>query len=98
MSAFTDRVLSLCRDIPRGKVTTYRSMAKRLGYKCPRPIGNALHRNTDIPNTPCHRVVSSNRSLGGYVNGVEAKRKLLEAEGVKFDEEGRVLPEFIIMI
>ena len=69
--------------IPIGKVTTYSSLAKALGVH-PRVAGKLLSANDEPIIYPCHRVVRSDGSLGGYSLGVKFKRKLLELEGVKF--------------
>ena len=45
-------------------------------------MGNALNRNPYAPAVPCHRVVGSDGSLTGFFHGLEAKRRLLEGEGV----------------
>ncbi len=69
--------------IPLGKVTTYSSLAKLMGTS-PRAVGKLLSKNDELVVYPCHRVVRSDGSLGGYVLGEEFKRRLLELEGVKF--------------
>ncbi len=117
---FGQKVLALCRKIPRGKVSTYGIMAKILKTS-PRPVGQALKRNKTAfcargrsqlrggaktssktltgfttrklrlrwekqhakTLIPCHRVVKSDRSLGGYSRGLNKKIKLLKKEGIK---------------
>jgi methylated-DNA-[protein]-cysteine S-methyltransferase len=85
---FQQRVLTMVRKIPEGKVTTYREIAHALGINSPRAIGQALKKNPDMPVTPCHRVVSSNGTIGGYAGQtkgakVDEKIQLLEQEGVR---------------
>ena len=80
--------------IPMGKVTTYSSLAKALGLH-PRAVGKMLSNNEKLIVVPCHRVVRSDGSLGGYRLGKEFKRRLLELEGVKFCGE-KVCRENII--
>lgn len=81
---FTDSVLCIVRKIPEGKVTTYGEIAKALGgKKFARAVGNALNRNPYIEKIPCHRVIRSDGSLGGYRNGIREKIRLLEKEGIK---------------
>lgn len=75
--------------IPPGRWTTYSALAKHLNTS-PRAIGAAMRMNPFVPEVPCHRVVAVDRSLCGYIAGVEVKRRLLEDEGVGFDEQGRV--------
>ncbi len=90
---FDERVYSLLNSVPKGKVTTYREIANALGMKGFRAVGQALKRNSHAPAIPCHRVVMSDGSLGGYgglsKKGAEKKRKLLESEGVEI-KEGRI--------
>jgi len=76
-----DALWSLVRMIPKGKVSTYGILAKRLGTS-PRAVGQALKKNTKLIIVPCHRVIKSNGELGGYVNGAKEKKRLLESEGV----------------
>jgi methylated-DNA-[protein]-cysteine S-methyltransferase len=82
--SFGQKVLSLCASVPRGRVTTYKLIAKRLGNpRASRAVGQALNRNNQLIKIPCHRVVMSNGGIGGYRRGSRAKVKLLQAEGVK---------------
>jgi methylated-DNA-[protein]-cysteine S-methyltransferase len=77
----------LCYDIlcqvPKGKVTTYQLLAKAMKTRGARAVGNALNKNPFAPKVPCHRVVRSDGSLGGFANGAEEKKKLLVREGVR---------------
>ena len=63
---FSEKVYSLCRKIPLGKVTTYKEIATALNTEAYRAVGQALKCNPYAPQVPCHRVVSSNGSLGGF--------------------------------
>jgi len=79
---FKQRVLEVVRRIPKGKVLTYKEVAQRAGSpRAWRAVGNILHRNTD-PRVPCHRVVRSNREVGGYRKGTNKKISLLKREGI----------------
>ncbi|MEA1925446.1 MAG: MGMT family protein [Candidatus Altiarchaeota archaeon] len=78
---FCHRVYLLTSMIPEGGVSTYGLVAKVLDSS-PRAVGQALSRNPDLVEVPCHRVVSSGGGLGGYIAGAEEKRRLLESEGV----------------
>jgi methylated-DNA-[protein]-cysteine S-methyltransferase len=80
---FNQRVWALTSRIPKGRVTSYGELAKALGCKAYRAIGNAMNKNPYAPGVPCHRVVGSDRSLTGYAHGLEKKRKLLIEEGVR---------------
>ena len=88
---FQQRVLRAEHAIPRGSVSTYRVIAHHLGKgKGSRAVGNALAKNPFPLIVPCHRTVRSDRSLGGYQGGLEMKRVLLEREGIRFDDAGKV--------
>jgi len=78
-----------------GKVTTYSSLAKIIKVH-PRAVGRMLSKNKDLIVTPCHRVVKSDGSIGGYALGVDFKKKLLELEGVRFCGSYRVCKDNII--
>ncbi|HIH09486.1 MAG TPA: MGMT family protein [Candidatus Diapherotrites archaeon] len=83
--------LEMMEKIPKGKVTTYRQIA--LALKNPnacRAVGNACNKNPFAPKIPCHRVVSSDGSIGGYAFGIRDKIRLLESEGIKI-RKGRVV-------
>ncbi len=79
---FNDQVYTLCRTIPKGKVTTYKRIAEALGSKAYRAVGNALNKNPYAPEVPCHRVVASTGHLHGFAHGLDAKQRLLEQEGI----------------
>lgn len=90
-SLFQQQVLRACFSIPRGRVSTYRHIAEQIGRsKAVRAAGTALARNPFPIIIPCHRVVSSDMSLGGYLGGLDMKRTLLELEGIEVDANGRV--------
>ncbi len=95
MSSFSQRVYELCLVVPRGKVTTYKAIAEKLGTKSYRGVGQALRSNPFSLRVPCHRVVRSDGSLGGFMGWKEGgkvmeKRKLLEEEGVMIDDDGGI--------
>jgi len=72
----------LLRQVPRGRVTTYGSLAQALGaIEASRLVGQYMAQNPYAPQVPCHRVVGSDGSLTGYAGGLEAKRWLLAHEG-----------------
>ena len=79
---FNQKIWALTSRIPKGRVTTYAHLARALGTKAYRAVGNAMNKNPYAPAVPCHRVVGSNGSLTGYAGGLEKKRKMLEEEGV----------------
>ena len=68
------------RKIPYGKTGTYKSLAEKFNHRGYRSIGQALSRNPLLIVIPCHRVLSSDGSLGGFTGGIELKRFLLRLE------------------
>lgn len=67
--------------IPYGQTRTYKEIAKRIGKpKSYRAVGNALGVNPLLVIIPCHRVISSNGSLGGFSGGLKLKKFLLDLE------------------
>ncbi|MBZ9577452.1 MGMT family protein [Patescibacteria group bacterium] len=79
---FQRKVYKVVKEIPKGKVLTYKIVAKKAGYpRAWRAVGNVLNRNKN-PEIPCHRVIRSNGNIGGYNRGVKRKRTLLLKEGV----------------
>jgi methylated-DNA-[protein]-cysteine S-methyltransferase len=80
--AFTQRVLRATSRIPYGEVRPYAWVAREVGKpRAARAVGQSLHINPVAPIIPCHRVVASDNTLGGYGGGPEMKRWLLRLEG-----------------
>ncbi len=78
---FTNRVLTVVRRIPVGRVATYGGVAALAGRpRAARAVGNIM-RTCRRPDVPCHRVIAAGGRIGGYSN-VPMKRSLLLAEGV----------------
>jgi len=82
---FNQKVLNLTRKIPKGKVSTYKEIAKALNTKAYRAVGTALRKNPYAPTVPCHRIINSNGSIGSYKGKKNSKEKikLLKKEGIK---------------
>ena len=80
--SFNERVWAMTARVPRGKVTTYGHIARKLGTRAYRAVGNALNRNRMAPTVPCHRVVGGDGRLTGFAGGLEKKHRMLTAEGV----------------
>jgi methylated-DNA-[protein]-cysteine S-methyltransferase len=83
LTEFHQQVLMAAWEIPHGRIVTYGEIARRIGKpKAARAVGQALGRNPVPIVIPCHRVISSDGSLGGYSGGggLETKTKLLELE------------------
>lgn len=79
---FTQRVYDVVAKIPKGKTMTYREVARRAGRpNAYRAVGNIMHRNPDTTRVPCHRVVRSDGTPGGYASGTRKKIALLQREG-----------------
>lgn len=85
-----EKIYELIRQIPKGKVVTYKQIAEKVGEKSYRSVAKVIAANTDIPNTPCHRVVGSNGHLTGYRLGLNAKREVLAAEGVSVNHKDKI--------
>ena len=82
---FQLKVWTYLRKIPRGSVRTYSQVAKDIGKPLAvRAVANAIGKNPYAPKIPCHRVIRSDGSLGGYSGkgGVKTKKKLLKSEGI----------------
>jgi methylated-DNA-[protein]-cysteine S-methyltransferase len=78
---FQQLVWRALREIPIGTTISYGDLAKRIGRPhAVRAVGTAIGRNPICIIIPCHRVLASNGSLGGYVAGVERKQYLLHLE------------------
>lgn len=88
-------VFAKTRLIPRGKVSTYKLLAKAVGRpRAARAVGNALNKNYDL-RVPCHRVVRSNGAVGGFRDGIAVKEKILINEGVKIIKGKVVLEKYL---
>jgi len=85
-SEFEREVLAAAFEIPRGKVSTYKRIAEKIGRpRAYRAVGNALHKNPLAPIVPCHRVVKSNGMIAGSKESIDARRRLLEEEGIPLE-------------
>lgn len=82
-----EKVYKIVRQIPRGKVTTYGTIGKKL-HMSPRVVGQALHANPYEGDVPCHRVVNRDGRVAPSFafGGKEIQKKLLESERVKFKD------------
>ena len=83
---FELKVWAYLRKIPRGSLKTYSQVAKAIGKpRAVRAVANAIGKNPHAPKIPCHRVIRSDGSLGGYSGkgGIKTKRFLLTKEGIR---------------
>ena len=88
--SFNEKVYSLLKKVPKGKVTTYKALAEKLNTKAYRAVGQAMRCNPYAPKVPCHRVVASGGKIGGFMGSnnfdskeVKKKIRMLRGEGVK---------------
>ena len=86
-TVFEQRVYTTISKIPKGSVMTYGELAKKL-KSSPRAVGQALKRNPYAPKVPCHRVIKSDGTLGGYNGKMNSRKKinLLKKEGITFNK------------
>ena len=81
--SFSERCYAVLRRVPKGKVTTYREIARALNSKAYRAVGNAMNKNPHAPAVPCHRVISSDGRIGGFASGTKNKIRMLKADGIE---------------
>jgi methylated-DNA-[protein]-cysteine S-methyltransferase len=86
---FEEKVYEITRKIPRGRVSTYKEIARAMKTEAYRAVGNALNKNPYAPLVPCHRVVNSSGRLGGFARGTKAKEELLKKEDILV-EQGKI--------
>ena len=87
---FNQQCYKLLSQIPKGKISTYKEIAKALNTKAYRAVGNAMAKNPNPIIVPCHRVINNNGLIGGYGFGVDKKIILLKKEGITISK-GRVV-------
>ena len=82
---FQVKVWRYLKKIPVGSTKTYSQVAKAIGKPLAvRAVANAIAKNPYPPQIPCHRIIRSNGSFGGYSakGGLKTKKKLLKKEGI----------------
>jgi O-6-methylguanine DNA methyltransferase len=80
---FQKAVYRAVMKIPLGATRSYAWVARHIGRpRSSRAVGNALHKNPYAPYVPCHRVIASDGTIGGYSRGLKRKRELLKKEGL----------------
>jgi len=83
VTPFQRRVLQKTAEVPLGQVITYGELARRIGQPgASRAVGQALGRNPVPVVIPCHRIIGTGQTLGGYTGGLHIKKTLLQLEGV----------------
>ena len=85
ITPFQRRVYLELLNVPRGETISYGELARHIGCRSAQAVGQALKRNPFAPDVPCHRVVASDGSIGGFHGErqgemIERKRQLLEEE------------------
>ena len=85
-TAFQQKVWSALRAIPYGQSRSYGQIAKQLSCHSAQAVGTAVGKNPWLILTPCHRVLPSTGHIGHYAAGEDAKRLLLNLEGLRFDK------------
>lgn len=98
---FQRQVYEAVSQIPAGRVMTYQGLARAIGCRSCQAVGQALKRNPFAPAVPCHRVIKSDLTLGGFAgqrHGEEVVRKLalLAGEGVLFVDGHLQEPERVL--
>ena len=87
---FNQQCYELLSQIPKGKISTYKQIAKILNTKAYRAVGNAMAKNPNPIVIPCHRVIKSDGSIGGYALGISKKISLLIREGIPI-QKGKIV-------
>ena len=86
---FQIKVWEFLKTIPKGTVTTYSKVAEAIGYpEAVRAVANAIGNNPNPIIIPCHRVVRSDGTIGGYsgIGGINKKKSLLRKENIKLNQ------------
>lgn len=95
--SFFEKVYEIVKSIPPGRVMSYGQVARLAGSpRMARQVGWALHALPPENDVPWQRVVQRTGGIAGRFEegGVGLQRALLEAEGVRFDAQGRILQEY----
>ncbi len=82
MTSFAEQVYRICKQVPQGKVASYKQIAEALGTKAYQAVGQALNKNP-YREVPCHRIINAKGELHGFAQGLKKKQRLLEAEGIQ---------------
>ena len=88
--AFHRKIYTILKKVPKGKVTTYKALAEAAKTKAYRAVGQAMRCNPYAPIVPCHRVVASDGSIGGFqgsknTKGKEIRKKVRMLRSEKVD-------------
>ena len=85
MMSFTEKIYNKLKEVPKGKVITYKRLAELVNSKAYRAVGTAMRNNKDPINIPCYKVICSDGSVGNYSasGGIKKKIKLLREDGIE---------------
>lgn len=91
MTNLAARTYALLKTVPAGRVTTYKALAEALGTHAYRAIGQFMRSNPYAPTIPCHRVVASDGTIGGFMGAksgknIQKKIMLLRSEGITIQD------------
>lgn len=89
MFSFKQKVYQKLKHVPKGKVITYKNLAKAINSKAYRAIGNCMKTNSDPKNIPCYKVVNSNGKIGSYSapGGTKKKIALLKKDNIQIKDK-----------
>ena len=85
ITEFQRKVYLALLEVPRGETISYKQLGERIGCRSAQAIGQALKRNPFAPEVPCHRVIASDGSIGGFHGQregemIDKKKALLKSE------------------
>lgn len=78
-----EKIYQKLKQVPKGKITTYRELAHSINSKAYRLIGTFMKTNKDPKNIPCHKVIKSDGSIGNYSQGIKKKIQLLKKDKIE---------------
>jgi methylated-DNA-[protein]-cysteine S-methyltransferase len=101
ISPFARRVYEALSAVPQGRVITYAALARKIGCRSPRAVGQALRANPFAPQVPCHRVIASDLTPGGFFGhksgpNLVRKLRLLASEGILFENNRLADPSRVL--
>ena len=88
IKSFSEKIYSILKKVPKGRVTTYKALAEAAGTKAYRAVGQAMRCNPYAPAVPCHRVVASDGNIGGFMGTKEKDSKEIKKKIRMLTEEG----------
>ncbi len=89
--SFNECCWKLCSKVPKGRVSTYKELANALGTRAYRAAGQAMNKNPfHHEQVPCHRIVMSDGSLGGFAHEISLKIARLKKDGVEV-KDGKIV-------